>query len=318
MMEKLFLNELLETVTKVAIAGHTKPDGDCVGSCLGLYNYIKDQFPGTKVDVYLEPIPPEFEFLRGADKIKEITEECPEYDVFFALDCGDESRLSGILPCFQKAKKRICIDHHCSNTAYGDINYVVGDASSTSELIYHLIGSNQITKETAECLYMGIAHDTGIFQYSCTSPDTMEAAAELMRKNIDFTEIIDRTFYEKTYPQNQIMGEALCRSKMDLDGKLIYSVITFEQMAKYGASSADLDGIVSQLRVTTGVEVSLFLYETGRNSYKVSMRSKSKVDVAKIAVELGGGGHVRAAGASVDGTFDEIIAQIKEKVRQQL
>ena len=164
---------------------------------------------------------------------------------------------------------------------------------------------------------MGIIHDTGVFQYSSTSAKTMNIAGKLMDMGIDFTEIVDKTFYTKTYEQNRILGQALVQSKLELGGAVITSVVTKEQMEEFEVLPKHLDGIVSQLRVTKDVEAAVFLYET-EDGYKVSMRSNGGMDVARVAMEYGGGGHIRAAGVSMEGNADEIIEKILEEMKKQL
>lgn len=308
------LDSQLEGVTTVAIAGHVRPDGDCVGSCLAAYNYIRTQFPQIQAVVYLEPIPNLFKFMAGADEIRNDCSEDVRYDLFLALDCGDLGRLGAAAKYFESAKKTVCIDHHVSNQSFADENYIFPDASSTSELIFDLIDTDKITKEIAECIYTGIVHDTGVFQYSCTSAHTMEIAGILMEKGIDFPKIVDKTFFEKTYEQNRILGCALLKSQLHLGGTCISTVITRKEMEEYGVLPKHLEGIVSQLRSTKGVETAIFLYENEDGAYKVSMRSASVVDVAEIAVKFGGGGHARAAGITMSGEPEEIMAKLLAEV----
>lgn len=311
------LKNILKSVITVAIGGHMRPDGDCVGSCMGLYQYIQNNFKEVEVDVYLEDIPEAYKFVAGTQNIRhEITGE-KIYDLFITLDCGDEQRLGFSMPLFQQAAKTFCIDHHISNQQFADENYIVSDASSTSELVYNLLEKDKITKEIAEALYLGIVHDTGVFQYSCTSPDTLRAAANLLATGIDAPTLIDSTYYEKTYAQNQILGYALMESRLLLDGTCITSAITKEQLDFYKVDSKDLDGIVSQLRTTQGVEVAIFMYETEPGIMKVSLRSKKVVDVSVIAQCFGGGGHVRAAGFSIAGSVPEISEQLLPHIEEQ-
>lgn len=312
------LNSALSKAATVAIGGHVRPDGDCVGSCMGLYQYVKNNFPNIQVDVYLEEIPDSLKLFDITKEIKHSVQENEVYDLFIVLDCGDVKRLgfSGCL--FENAKETLCIDHHVSNQAFADNNYIVPDASSTSELAYRLMDKELINTEIAECLYLGIVHDTGVFQYSCTSPETMKVAADLMRRNIRANEIIDKTFYEKTYEQNQILGRALLESVVFMDGKCIVSWVTKKMMNFYGITPKDLDGIVSQLRVTKGVEVAMFLYETGALEYKVSLRATNDVDVSIIAQKFGGGGHKKAAGVTMHGTVHDIINNISREIELQL
>ena len=315
-MEKL--HEVLSGVKCAAVSGHVNPDGDCAGSCLASYNYIKENYPDIQIDVYLDPIPNIFKFLKSSDEIKAPGTEKKEYDLFLAQDCGDAARLGAAEHYFHEAKKTVCIDHHKSNGAFADINYISPEASSTSELIYDLIEDEKISKAVAECIYLGIVHDTGVFQYSCTSSKTMNIAGRLMDKGIDFTRIINDTFFEKTYEQTRIMAAALLKSQRFLDETCIFSFITREEMEEYHVLPKHLEGIVSQMRAVKGVDTAVFLYQNGENSYKVSMRSSNLVDVAEIAVGFGGGGHARAAGATMEGDARQIRDLILEKIRQQL
>lgn len=309
----------LNHVKTVAIAGHVRPDGDCVGSSMGMYLYIKKNFPHiTDVDVYLEAIPNSYRFLQGTDEIHHTCDKNMQYDLFISLDCGDKGRLGDAAAYFETAKRRMCIDHHISNSGFADVDYIVPEASSTSELVYDVLDKDKITKEIAEALYMGIAHDTGVFQYSCTSPKTMRAAADLMDKGIDFSGILDDTYYKKSYVQNQILGRALLESIMVLSGQCIISAIRQKDMVFYGVEPKDLDGIVSQLRNTKGVEVAIFIYETGIQEFKVSMRSNGIVDVSKVGAYFGGGGHVRAAGCTMQGTMHDVLNNLTKHIEKQL
>ena len=146
----------------------------------------------------------------------------------------------------------------------------------------------------------------------------MRIAADLMEKGIDYTTIVDESFYEKTYLQNQIIGRTLLESILILDGKCIFSYVSRKTMNFYEVTKKDLDGIVEQLRQTKGVEVAIFLYEVETQKYKVSLRSKTKVDVSKIASFFGGGGHVRAAACTMDGTVHDIINNISLHIEQAL
>lgn len=151
------LKEVLKHVKTVAIGGHVRPDGDCVGSCLGLYQYIKENYEEIQADVYLEDIPDSFQFIKAAKEIRHEVSDEKEYDLFIVLDCGDKERLGFSKALFEHAKETFCVDHHISNLAFADQNYIFPEASSTSELVYRLLDLEKITKETAECLYLGIS-----------------------------------------------------------------------------------------------------------------------------------------------------------------
>ncbi len=309
----------LNQISSAAIAGHIRPDGDSVGSCLAVYNYLLENFPAIHTDIYLEPIPEKFSFLKNADRILDpnSADRQRTYDMFFSLDCGDAGRLGAAATFFESAKHTVCVDHHVTNRSFADANEVHPEASSTSELIYLMMDPEKISEPVAECLYLGIAHDTGIFQYSCTSPRTMQIAGDLMAKGIPYPKIVDETYYMRSYPQQKIWGKALMDSELYLGGKCICTVVTKEDMEKYQATPEELDGIVSELRSTTGVEVSVFLYETD-DGFKISMRSASYVDVAKIALQFDGGGHARAAGASSDKDPEGILADLIPMIADQI
>ena len=234
-------DDFLAEVHTVAIGGHIRPDGDCVGSCLATYNYIKTWYPDIDVTVYLEPIPNIFKFMARSNEIVSDFSGDTVYDLFIAQDCGDTGRLGGAAHFFEQAKHTVCVDHHISNQSFAQDNYIFPQASSASELVYELLPKERITKEIAECIYTGMVHDTGVFQYSCTSRKTMEIAGALMECGINYPKIVDDTFYTKTYNQNRIMGLALLKSRLHLNGKCISSVITEEEHQIQGSGGC-LDG----------------------------------------------------------------------------
>lgn len=315
MDKELFLKKI-EAAENIAVIGHIRPDGDCVGSCLGMYNYIKDNYPDKKVVVFLEPIAPKFRFLKGSEAIKSNCDDSI-YELAISLDCGDTDRHGQFAAVFQNAKDTICLDHHRSNKGFGDYYYCDPDASSTCEIIYRHIDSSLISRECAECLYLGIVHDTGVFKYPSTSQKTMEIAGFLISRGARSQYIIDETFFKVTYAQNKLTGEALLGSGLALDGKVIYTFLSRELFEKYGATKDDTDGIIDKLRVTEGVEVAIFAYDMGE-SIKYSLRSVSYVDVSKIAVSFGGGGHIRAAGFDVKGEFEEVLNRIISMVADEI
>ena len=312
------LEEKLLSAKKVAITGHVNPDGDCIGSVLAIYNYISTVYPEIKLSAYLEEFSDKFMFLKNSENIKQSVEEDIEFDLLICVDSADIQRLGFSEVLLQKSKESINIDHHVTNTKFTDETCLEADASSTAEVIYTLLNKEKIDKAVAECLYTGMVHDTGVFRYSCTSPKTMRIAADLMEKGIDYTTIVDESFYEKSYLQNQILGRTLLESILILDGKCIFSYVNRKMMNFYEVTKKDLDGIIEQLRQTRGVEVAIFLYEVETQKYKVSLRSKTKVDVSKIAAFFGGGGHVRAAGCTMDGTVHDIVNNISMHIEQAL
>ncbi|MCM1552119.1 MAG: DHHA1 domain-containing protein, partial [Butyrivibrio sp.] len=172
--------------------------------------------------------------------------------------------------------------------------------------------------DIAEALYTGIIHDTGVFQYSNTTPETMRKGAKLISYGFNFAKLIEETFYQRTYIQSQIMGRALMESIRFMDNRCIVSVVTRKTMEFYNVGPKDLDGIVNHLRNIKGINCAIFMYETEALEYKVSMRSDEKVDVAKVAVYFGGGGHARAAGCTMRGTFYDCVNNLSQRIAEQL
>lgn len=308
----------LNGVRKVVLLGHLHPDGDCVGTTLALYNYLKKTRPELSVDLYLDHPSEKFAYLASFDKIQ--TELVPErrYELCITMDCSDKERLGVFIPYFETAKKTLCIDHHRTNPGYAMENVVNGDASSCSEVLFGLLEEEKIDLEAAECLYTGIVHDTGVFKYSNTSRKTMETAGVLMERNLDCARIIDDSFYRKTYTQNRILGKALVDSRILLNGQCVASILTGRDLDTFGADSNDLDGIIDQMRITAGTECAVFIYEKAAGEYKVSMRANSYVDVSMIAAGFGGGGHIRAAGCTLYGTGEEVLEKITGEIAKQL
>ena len=312
------IDQLIGNSKTIGISGHIRPDGDCIGSCMGLYLYIKKNYPKIRCDVFLETIPPEYRFIKDIEDVRsDFQTDIESYDIFFVLDCSKD-RTGDAEKYFDAAAKTVNIDHHVSNKGSGDENYIVPTASSACELIYDVIDPDKIDIEIAKSLYMGMVTDTGVFKYNNTSPKTMKTAAELVSYGFDFGSLIDHVFYEKTYIQNQILGRALLESIMLMDGRCIVSVVSKQTMEFYGVSSNDLDGIVNQLLLTIGVDCAIFMYELAPLEYKVSLRSNGAVNVAEVAEMFGGGGHVRAAGCTVSGTSHDVINNITKYIHKQL
>lgn len=301
----------------IAVSGHVRPDGDCVCSVMALYHYLKKELPEARIDVYLEEPPAVFQILEEIEVIKSEFNTDESYDVFFALDCNEE-RLGDAQPIFARARRRINIDHHISNAGCGDEWVVEPERSSTAELLYELMEPSLVDEQIAKAVYLGIAHDTGVFRFSNTSPRTMEIASELLKFGFDFSSLIEMTYYEKTYLQTQIMGRAILESVRFMENRCIVSMVSRRMMEFYQVGPKDLDGIVNQLQGVSGVDCSIFMYEVGTLEYKVSMRSNGMVDVSKVAVKFGGGGHVRAAGCTMNGTYHDNINNLSREIASQL
>ena len=284
-MSKNILEASLEGAEHIVLLGHIHPDGDCIGTTLGLLNYLRENYPQIEAELFLDHPAAKFSYMNDFEKIH--TEIVPEkqFDLCITLDASDKERLGGYAVYFDSAAKTLCI------------------------------GSVMID---TECLYTGIVHDTGVFKYNSTTRKTMEIAGTLMEKGVNAAKIIDDSFYRKTYAQNQILGKALLGSTRILDGRCIFSVVSQKEMEFYGVDTNDLDGIIDQLRITEGVECAIFIYEKAFNEYKVSLRSNDYVDVSKVAAYFGGGGHIHAAGCTMQGHPRDVINNLTGHIEKQM
>ncbi len=312
------IDQLLENVSTVGLAGHVRPDGDCIGSTLGVYNYIEKKYPNIRVDLYLESDLYKFSYLKNFDKIQRVPEDFIEYDLFMSLDCGSPDRLGLARSFFEGAKQTLCIDHHLSNQSCADYNYIVPAASSTCELVYDLIDKEYLDKDIAACLYTGIISDTGVFQYECTSSKTMEVAGVLMDTGINFSWIVEHSFFTKKYEQLRITGLCFQKSVLHSGDRIISCIVSSDEIASVNAKVRHMDGIASEMRSTYGIEASILLYENEDGSYKMSLRSGEKVNVALIAEQYGGGGHLRAAGATIRRNPDQCLKELLTVIEKQL
>lgn len=312
------LREIAQGAETILIAGHLRPDGDCVGAAVASCLYLKKIYPEAQISAYVEKVPEVYRFLDPEHSI--FVEKLPEgsVDLFLSLDSSTKDRLGEAERLFDTAARTACIDHHVSNLGYAGENFVEAGSSSTCEVLYGLMEEELIDTRIAEAIYIGIIMDTGVFRYSNTSKKTMEIAGNLMEKGVPFWKYIDECFYQRTYTQTQLLGRTLLTSMRLMEGRVIVATVTRRMLEFYGAQTEDIEGIIDQLRVTKGVEVALLLQEIDDQLYKVSMRSNTFVDVSRIAVYFGGGGHVKAAGCTMRGSLHDVVNNITEHIEFQM
>ena len=307
------ISDFLTGVKTAAITGHIRPDGDCVGSVLALYGYLLNNFPKIEVDVMLEQPTDKLSFLKYFDRINTSYDTGKTYDLMICLDSASLERIGKAEKYFKSAGRTLNIDHHVSNPEYADENYVFAGGSSCCEYLYGFFDPDKIDRDIAIALYTGIIYDTGVFKYPATTPQTMRVAANLMEFGIPTQYIIDESFYAKSYDENRIFGYTVENAKLAADGRIIYSATTKADLKRFGVSSRELEGIVAQLRLTRGVQVAICLQEVRENEFKISFRSNEEVDVNELAMKFGGGGHIRASGATLKGTLEECIERLIEE-----
>ncbi len=298
MIDKILLK--IEESKNILIVSHKNPDGDTLGAGLGLA--ISLLLQNKNVVAYCaSKIPFEYEFLlkdkiNFFNSIEDIDKLLFQLAIF--VDCADERRTSHFDKISEISEFIINIDHHKTNTGFGDINLVEPKASSTGEIIFKLLdrGKLPINRDVAECLYTALLTDTGSFRYSNTTGDTFATASALLNYGINTWEIAEKVYENKPLKRIYIMKEALDSLIISKNKKVAVMLLKNDVLRKYNASSEDTDGIVNIGRSIAGVEFSIFIREEN-NGCKISFRSRGNIDVAKFAQKLGGGGHKNAAGA---------------------
>ena len=306
---------LINTSDKICIAGHKAPDGDCIGSVMALYNFLK---PFNKnITVMIDGnIPYNYKaFTDESIILKNYDNE--EFDLLFVLDTSDTKRLGKFEDVLKKSKKIVVIDHHKTNEGFGDINIIDNEMSSTGELLYDILKASDldISVEVAVLIYIAILTDTGKFSYTNTTSNTHRKAAELIDLGVNVSEI-DNIIYNSK-PSNIVKAFIDCVSGVELyyENKLGITAITKSILDKNNADIADIDGVVEYIREIKEVEVSCVLKENDEGT-KVSLRSKNNIDVSAVSVKYKGGGHAKAAGFELNENIENakkiIIEEFKE------
>jgi phosphoesterase RecJ-like protein len=311
--------DVINKSSKIAVTSHVQPDGDNVGSSLALCLALQ-KLGKQAMYVIDDNIPEVYRFLKGArevDRLSSLT--ALDYDLVIAMDCGDMERLGKVRQLAEKTRL-INIDHHISNTRFGEINLVEENASATAEIAYKLIKSMGIfiDRDIAECIYTGIVTDTGMFQYSNTSEETHSITAELIIAGVSPSDIFNKVYQNSPKEKVILMKEALKSLEFYNDDKVSCISISKAQIDNIAKEDLDTEGIVNLGRDIAGVEVSIFLKEKETNVVKVSLRSKSYVDVCVIAKDFGGGGHVRASGCTITGNLEQAKQQILLALQKQI
>lgn len=308
---------LINTSYTICIAGHKAPDGDCIGSVMALYHFLK-QFK-ENIKVYIEgPIPYNYKPFVGEGILAE-DYKGEEFDLLFILDSSDEKRLGIFEDLLKNSKKRIVIDHHKTNRGFGDLNLIDTQMSSTGELLYDILKASKmnISRESAVLLYIAILTDTGKFSYSNTTSHTHRKAAELIDLGVDVAQIDNIVYNSK--PANIVRAFIDCINGIEFhyDKKFGLAAITQEILSRNQAHMADVDGLVEYIREIKEVEVSCVLKENHDNT-KVSLRSKNDIDVSLVSVKYNGGGHSKAAGFEVNDTLENTRKIIIEEFKNIL
>ncbi|OPZ64773.1 MAG: Bifunctional oligoribonuclease and PAP phosphatase NrnA [Firmicutes bacterium ADurb.Bin506] len=316
--------QLIQTIHRasdILLCTHVLPDGDAIGSLLGLKAALEAM--GKNVTAALsDEVPPYLRFLPGADDIKPVDCMADSFPLAIVLDCGALDRVGRCMAAVEASRLTINIDHHATNSGFAAMNWVNVDSGSTAEMIYALITQMgvAISPEAATCLFAGISTDTGSFRYSSTTAETFRAAAALTEAGASPWRVSQSIYDTKSYDSLAGMAEAILGMKFECSGLVASMDITAELMARHKLTESETEGFISYARSVAGVEVAVAFKEVHANEIRVGLRSNRKVDVARVALALGGGGHVRASGLTFRGSLDQarpaVMAGVKKALRE--
>ena len=314
------LDEILKQIQKaekIVILTHESPDGDAVGSSLAM-KLIVEKLEKT-ADVIIPEYSRLFNFLPSAEAIM-TDSEIKNYDLAISVDCATLKRMAK-KEYFENAKSTIVIDHHGSNTMYGDLNYVNPASPACCEVLAGMLKYYEIdiTKDIGTCLMTGIITDTGGFRHVGITPETFEFTADLIRLGVDVPDIYKRTLNTKTRANFELSKKVMDRMEILEDGKVTFTYMNKKDEEEVGAEPGDHEGLVEIGRDIEGIEVSIFIRQKeNEDAYKISMRSGNKVNVSDICFLFGGGGHPRAAGALIQGNVEQVKEKLMKEVRKAL
>ncbi len=303
----------LRQCTTILITVHKSPDGDALGSQLALMLAL-EKMSKTVTAHNLDPVPEIYRFLPHADRIKTGPTVAGAYDAYIVLD-ADPPR-SGLFDRSLPSDILINIDHHITNSSNWPYTWLDPHAAATGEMIYKLILELGVSldRDMALCLYTAIFTDTGSFRYSNTSPESMKIAASMLEAGADPWVVTENVYESFAFRRLKLLGAVLAEMEQSTDGRIAWVVVTEELYRQTGTTAEDTDNFVNFVRSVKGVEVAVLLRQTAAREYKISFRSKGRVDLSGLAQSLGGGGHKNAAGSTLSGTLEEVRSKVIKEV----
>ncbi len=322
---------VLGSAPAVSLACHVDPDGDALGSMLALARFLESRgvavtasfgtagtagtsgeaSDGSQGSAPLV-VPPQYSFLPGLDRLAHASEFPDAPDVLVVLDCGSPDRLGSLRGAAERAGTVVVIDHHASGTAFGDVRLLDGDAAATAVLVEELIhrAGGAVDRDAATCLYVGLVTDTGRFQHACTTPAVMELAARLLGAGIDHVGICRQVWDTHSLGYLKVLGRALDRAQFVPAAGLLWTAVRAADLAEHGIAPAETEGLIDVLRGLEAARCTMICKEQPDGSWKVSMRGRDGLDVGRLCAELGGGGHVFAAGFTSAAPLDDLVADV--------
>ena len=300
--------ELVEKKDRFAITSHVRPDGDSLGSSLGLYWLLRALDKDVEVTMR-DTAPHAYQQLPGAAAIRVTPSVDRPYDAVFVIECSDIDR-PGLIDLEKQFV--VNIDHHSTTALFGAINWIDSTASAVGEMIYNLCKATavRVTKEIAECVYTALLTDTGSFHYSNTTERTFKIASELVLTGIKPAKTAEAIFGSYQWPKIELLSLVLATAKRDETGHIAWMEQTLEMQDQTRASEEDADGFVNYPLSVGEIEATALFKECSPGVYRTSLRSKGDVNVAKVAEQFGGGGHRNAAGCTLKGNLESVERQV--------
>jgi bifunctional oligoribonuclease and PAP phosphatase NrnA len=295
--------EAIKASETICVVGHVRPDGDCIGSQLGLTLALMNA--GKKVTCWnQDPLPAKLAFL-DLKKVIAQPEKGRQFDCVIATDCASLERLGTTAESITERKVFINIDHHTSNTRYADLNWIAAREPSTGELIFRLLKAANwpITPAISDCLFTAVSTDTGSFQYPTTRPATYHVAGELVKRGANLAKICDEVYQSYPLARVRLLRHVYNKFRLTHANQIAYFWLKKADYTRTGSDPSDSEGLIDHIRAIEPVILACVFEEIEPTLTRISLRSKSqKVDVNKVAQLFGGGGHAAAAGARIEGT----------------
>jgi bifunctional oligoribonuclease and PAP phosphatase NrnA len=314
------IGDVLKSARTFAVLTHVRPDGDAIGSQLGMVLALQ-KLGKTVVAWNEDGLPESFAFLTGSELITKPPDQPMEFDVVLALDTAAKNRLGTGINAVRTYKTLVNIDHHASNPGYGDLNYIDAQAPATGQIIYELLQDQKLPffPEIADALFVAISTDTGSFRYQNTTAQTFEIAGKLVEAGVDLATISQRVY--ESYPKRRILllGQLLNEATFHANDRVATFSLTEATKARLAIDPADIDGLIDVIRTIDTVVVAIFFEELEDQRVRISVRSKNpKIDANKICSTWGGGGHQLAAGARIRGTLEEVRTKVISYVSNEV
>lgn len=308
------LLKLIRERDRFVITSHVRPDGDAIGSSLGLMHLLESMGKEASI-VFVDPIPPNFHFLPGVDRI---SQHFRGADAMIFLECDSVDRSSVDREEFDASLPMVTIniDHHRSGRPFADFNWIDAEAAAVGVMIYDLVvaANVAITREMADCLYAAILTDTGSFNYAGTEASTFAMAERLMQSGTNAAHIARSIYFCNSASKVRLLGIAL--TNLQIEDGICWSHVTLEEMKRVGANVEDCEGVANHLISIAGIEAAVFLRELeGDAHFRLSIRSRGTLDVSSVAEHFGGGGHQSASGCTMTGSLAEVTERIVDRLR---